>query len=191
MSKNAQNKNHESGTRKRKALIIGTISVVAILLIVCIVLLVTLLSRPNDNNPEDNSSKVKRDYLVTPDNVDEVIASLEAADVTPSGSYEVKMNSEWRFRDSTQPSYNAFVANVVNNTQEVFFDVVENESGETIYESPIIPVGSSLENVLLDVDLATGTYACTLIYHLLDANGEEFSSLQIAIDIVIENESKD
>ncbi len=192
----SKEKNHKSKTGKlsTKSLVIGGTIIISVLLISCIILVVILLRQNGTNTTEnltDNSAKVDRDYLVTPDNVDEMIAALDAAEVTPSGSYEVKMNSEWRFRDSSQPSYNAFVSNVINNTQDVFFDVIENESGDTIYMSPIIPVGSALENITLDKDLVAGTYACTLIYHLLDDNGDEFSSLRIAIDIVIENESTD
>jgi hypothetical protein len=189
MSKKPQKQKTKSGLHNTKAMVIASISVAIVLIIICIILVVLLLSKPNDT--ENSTPKVTRDYLVTPDNVDDMIASLDDAEVIPTGSYEVKMNSEWRFRDSSQPSYNAFVANVINNTQDVFFDVIENESGEVIYESPIIPVGSSLENISLDVDLASGAYNCTLIYHLLDVNGEEFTSLQVAIDIIIENESTD
>ena len=64
-----------------------------------------------------------------------------------------------------------------------------SDTGDTIYESPYIPVGSSLEKIKLnDESLSKGTYPCTLTYHLVDEQHIDISTLNISISVVIEND---
>jgi hypothetical protein len=183
---NVQNKISSKHHRKKKTYFIWGITVAV--LVLCIGIAVAVVLNNKSLEPQEEQSI---NYVVTPENIDEVINALDSAAKVSSGTYEVKMNSKWSFRDSSQPSYNAFVANVVNNTQSIYFDVIENETSQNIYSSPIVPVGSSVKNITLNTALEPGTYACTIIYHLLDDNEESISTLQIAITIIIENESMD
>jgi len=57
---------------------------------------------------------------------------------------QVTMNSTWEFESGDKASSNAYVANSVNNETAVYFDVVRNDTQETIYQSPVIPVGGEL-----------------------------------------------
>ena len=95
------------------------------------------------------------------------------------------MNSTWNFPSGDAPSENAYVENATTNTNPVYFDVVRDDTGETIYESPILPVGSHLENFELDTVLDAGTYDCVMTYHLLDEEEQEISTLQITVQVVI------
>ena len=98
---------------------------------------------------------------------------------------EVTMNSTWNFPSGDAPSENAYVENATTNTNPVYFDVVREDTGETIYESPILPVGSHLEKFELGTVLEAGTYDCLMTYHLLDEEEQEISTLQITVQIVI------
>ena len=46
--------------------------------------------------------------------------------------------------------------------------IVRNDSGEQIYESGAIAVGSKIERARLVVVLPAGTYECTAYFHNLD-----------------------
>ena len=125
----------------------------------------------------------KRNVVVNKDNVEEVLEQLE--DPVPPGSYEVKMKSTWNFASGDAPSDNAYVENVEANTNSVYFDVTRADTEETIFESPILPVGSYLDNITLDSNLPAGTYDCLVTCHLLDENDESISTVKLTLTINI------
>ena len=95
------------------------------------------------------------------------------------------MNSTWNFSSGDVPSENAYVENAEANTNSVYFDVTRTDTEETIFESPILPVGSHLENITLDSNLPAGTYDCLVTYHLLDENDESMSTVKLTLTINI------
>ena len=124
--------------------------------------------------------------VVTPDNVDELLAEREEAEITPMGSFEVMMNTTWTFPNSNSASTDAYIANSINNNDTVYFTITLEGSEEPIYTSPYIPVGSRMENVTLDCDLEAGTYDTVLTYHLVDGEYQESSKVAVALEIIIE-----
>jgi len=128
-----------------------------------------------------------RPTVINQRNVREVVRSLDEAEQVPVGSYEAVMNSEWRFSDGDSPSENAYVENVSENTNDVYFDVQLTNTGETIYESPVIPRGEYLRQIKLDKHLEQGTYDAVLIYHLIDENQRTLRTLRMAITIIVDS----
>lgn len=60
---------------------------------------------------------------------------------------------------------------IVNESVNRYPQIVEitlNDSGESIYKSAGIAVGSKIEEAKLDVDLDAGTYECTAMFHNVD-----------------------
>lgn len=160
-----------------KGLAIGIACTSVVLVVIVAVILVFV--KPD--------STEKRNVIVSPENVDEILAEMEASSKIQPGQYEVTMNSTWEFESGNVASSNAYVENSTANSNDVYFDITLSDSGETIFESPIIPVGSHLEGITLDKTLDAGAYDCVLTYHLLDENDEPVSSLNIALTIVIHN----
>ena len=150
---------------------------------VCIVVIAALLGVVIYLLLGKKEEPVRRNVVVNEDNVDEVLEQLE--DPVPAGSYEVKMNSTWNFTSGDAPSDNAYVENAEANTNSVYFDVTRTDTEETIFESPILPVGSHLENITLDSNLPAGTYDCLVTYHLLDENDESMSTVKLTLTINI------
>ena len=150
---------------------------------VCIVVIAALLGVVIYLLLGKKEEQVRRNVVVNEDNVDEVLEQLE--DPVPAGSYEVKMNSTWNFTSGDAPSDNAYVENAEANTNSVYFDVTRTDTEETIFESPILPVGSHLENITLDSNLPAGTYDCLVTYHLLDENDESMSTVKLTLTINI------
>lgn len=172
----------ESGTTKgkdgKKIGLAVCIVAIAVLLALVVYLLVT-----RGQGKEDEV--VNRNVVVNEDNVEEVLQSLEEKEAVPPGYYEVIMNSTWNFASGDVPSDNAYVENAEANTNSVYFDVERADTGEVVYESPIIPVGSHLDNITLGTDLEAGTYDCVLTYHLLDEENRSTSTLTMTVTLVI------
>lgn len=124
--------------------------------------------------------------VVTPDNVEDMIAAVKKEERTPIGSYEVSMNSNWRFEDGKSVSENASVENSVRNNNMVYFIVRMEDTGEEIYKSPYIPVGSKLANIKLDQELKKGKYNTILTYYLVDNSYKIVSEVSVGVVITIE-----
>jgi hypothetical protein len=119
--------------------------------------------------------------------VDEILSDMENAEVVEPGYYTATMTNDWHFATGNAVSEDAYVENVTENTNDVYFDVVLAEDEDNvIYKSPIIPRGSRLENIALDTDLDAGTYNCVLIYHLVDEEQNTVSTLRVTVTITVE-----
>lgn len=137
---------------------------------------------PASSTPEQE----KREVLVTEENVQEVLQQMEE-EYVPFGQYTATMNFDWHFATGDSESYDSYVANDPENTNDVYFDIFLSDDRENaIYESPIIPRGSEIKNIRLKTDLEAGTYDCILVYHLVDENQNSLSTASFALTITIE-----
>ena len=165
--------------RKSNKSVIITFVVLAIVIVLLVgVVMVLVLGK---------ESKVYN-TVVTPDNVEEMISQLNDTDIVPIGSYETIMNTDWTFADGTSASKDAYVKNAETNRNTVYFTIaLTDEPDKQIYESPLIPVGSYIENISLEgAIMEPGIYDAVLTYHLLDADNEEESTVSVSITITIE-----
>lgn len=154
--------------------------VCALVIIILLVVIIVILLNRQDDEP-------RRNVVVNEDNAEDVAEELFDQEVVKPGTYEVKMNSTWNFKDGTSSSDNAYVENVPANTNDVYFDVELSDTEEIIYESPVIPRGSHLEEITLEKDLEAGAYDCVLTYHLIDEDQNTISTLTMGLTIVVEN----
>lgn len=171
--------------KKNSSALVVVLSVIVVALVVTVVL---LLNRQGENKVlESVPEPEKRNVVVNEDNVEEVLEQLTPDDFVQAGSYEVTMNTTWRFKDGMSPSENAYVENALSNTNDVYFDVLLAESEEKIYSSPLLPLGSHIENITLDKALIAGTYDCVLIYYLVDEEQNVLGDLRVGLTIDVEN----
>ncbi len=157
-----------------------------IILTICIVVIIVLLGVVFYLlfSKKEEEASVKRNVVVNQENVDDVIEQL-AEERTPPGSYQVTMNTTWNFPSSDEPSIDAYVKNAEANTNAVYFDIIRSDTEETIYESPIIPVGSWLDDITLDNSLPDGTFPCLITYHLLDEEDKSISTVKLTLTIIV------
>ena len=123
--------------------------------------------------------------VTVPHDVRTQIAELDPAKKTPLGSFQVNMNNEWTFPNGKSTSTNAFVSNYIGNTHTVYFTLALDGSEEILYTSPHIPVGGKLENLTIDTELGAGVHTAILTYHLLEADGTEYSTLAVTVKLII------
>jgi hypothetical protein len=59
------------------------------------------------------------------------------------------------------------------------------DTEENIYSSPVLPIGSHLEDITLDKELEDGTYDCVMTYTLVDEDQNPLSSVRVSLTIVV------
>lgn len=171
----------EQKKTKKGGFLIGVAAVILIIVLIAIIIFL-LQSR------ETESEEKRRNVVVTPENVESVLEEIDQAQETVApGYYTVTMNPTWHFATSSEASYDAVVENVEANTNDVFFDIVlESDEEKILYQSPVIPRGSRLEEITLEESLEAGTYDCVVIYHLIDEEQNTLSTLRVALQIIVE-----
>ena len=163
---------------------IGLISCMGVIIVLLGAVVALLLGR--GDGVIDTQEKEKRNMVVNEENIKEVLENMAEKDKVRPGRYQVTMNSTWRFADGSSPSENAYVENVANNTNDVYFDLMLADTEEVILKSPIIPRGGYMKNITLDKDLDAGTYKCVLVYHLIDEEQNTLSTINMSVTLVIE-----
>lgn len=97
--------------------------------------------------------------------VDKIVEGLN--EKVEEGMINISMNTSPNFANGTSPGNLMIVNESVNNYPQVV-EITRNDTGEKIYTSGAIAVGSKIENAKLDVDLAKGTYDCTAMFYNVD-----------------------
>ena len=103
------------------------------------------------------------------------------------GMINISMNTAPYFENGASEGNVMIVNESINNyPQQVEF--IRNDTGEHIYQSKAIPVGSKIERAALDVELPAGTYECTAMFHNLDPEtGDIIGTAGAIITITIKN----
>ncbi len=103
------------------------------------------------------------------------------------GYINISMNTSPVFADSTAKG-NLMIVNESVNRYPQRVVITRNDTGETIYTSGAIPVGSKIVSAALDAELEAGTYECTAMFHSLDPDtGAVLGSAGVVITITVQN----
>ena len=177
----------QQGKKKTGLFLIGGLVVIIVLLVVIIVLLMRGSDEVSEEPQQSAAEEPKRSVVITEDTAEDALDEMLQGDYVAPGYYSVSMSTTWHFATGDSVSEDAYVENLEENTNDVFFDIflADNED-ETIYESPILPRGSELNDISLDTALSAGTYDCVMVYHLIDEEQNTISTLRIAFTIIIE-----
>jgi hypothetical protein len=165
------------------AIAVGIIVIIALLSVIAFL----LLKKDEPATTETAEDITARGVVVNQDNAEKVLDDFVAEPTVPMGYYTVSMTNEWHFSRWDAVSSDAFVRNREENTNDVFFDVfLADDENTPIYKSPIIPRGAELDEIKLGKELGAGSYDCVLIYHLIDGEMKETSTLRVGIKIIVE-----
>ena len=103
------------------------------------------------------------------------------------GMINISMNTAPYFENGTAEG-NLMLVNESINLYPQKVQIVRNDTGEQIYESGAIAIGSKIERAKLDVVLPAGTYECTAYFHNLNPEtGEIIGTAGAIINITIKN----
>ncbi len=192
MSGNNAEKGNQSGSARRGFIIIAVFLVIIVALVAVIAFLLgrnansgsdTGTQASNDN---ENNRTVLQSARVVLDEDSAANVMEEMRQEVEDGMFECKMSMTWTFPEGSAASKDAYVANSTNNKYPIYFDVILD--GETIYSSPVLPVGSELKNFTLDKDLEPGTYTPTVYYYLIrdEVSQEVISSAGFVVTLNVE-----
>lgn len=101
---------------------------------------------------------------------DKIVDSLN--EKVEQGMINISMNTSPIFSNGTSAGNLMIVNEGINNYPQVI-EIVRNDTGETVYTSGAIPIGSKIESAKLDVDLDKGTYNCTAMFYNADPDSGE------------------
>lgn len=100
------------------------------------------------------------------------------------GMINISMNTSPYFEDGD--SYgNLMIVNEKTNNHPQIVSIVMNSTGEEIYRSGGIPVGSKIEKAKLGVSLPKGVYECTAMFHSVDENGNDLGCAGAIITVTV------
>ena len=151
------------------------ITVYAIIFLVLLVgagifLAVKLLHKPADAALADSKSGIIYDSSAVEggwDNLSPEEIEARLNEKVAEGMINISANTAPIFEDGASEGNLMLVNESINNYPQMV-QIVRNDTGEQIYESGAIAVGSKIERARLDVVLPAGTYECTAYFHNLD-----------------------
>ena len=154
----------------------GIIGVVIVLLMIIGVLVFLLLHK-------------KGGYVMDESNYKQIQEDM--AEEVAEGYFETYMNTTWTFADGISESQDAVLGNSPNNTKPIRCEVVLDDTGEVIYKTEVLPVGTVLDPFKLEKDLDAGIYEATCQIYLLkeqeDGTYEDFSNAGFRVTIKVES----
>ena len=151
------------------------ITVYAVIFLVLLVgagifLAVRLLHKPADAALADSKSGIIYDSSAVEggwDNLSPEEIEARLNEKVAEGMINISANTAPIFEDGASEGNLMLVNESINNYPQMV-QIVRNDTGEQIYESDAIAVGSKIERARLDVVLPAGTYECTAYFHNLD-----------------------
>lgn len=126
-------------------------------------------------------------YVMDESNLTSIKTDNPDMEKVDEGMFEVSMNVNWMFKNGTTASGNAYVANAFTNSNPIVFDIILEDEDTPVYTSSVIPVGSQINDIILEKDLEKGSYPAVCTYHLLDEAGEEISTVSVNVTLDIQN----
>ena len=166
------------------------ISLIALAILVVIAVIVTFAVKKDEpKEPAAQSGIVYDDSAIEGgwETLSQEEIEQRLNDKVQAGMINISMNTAPYFEDGKAEGNVMIVNESINNyPQQVEF--IRNDTGEHIYQSKAIPVGSKIERAALDVELPAGTYECTAMFHNLDSvSGEIIGTAGAIINITIKN----
>ena len=175
-----KNKNTKKSETYKK-IGIGAATVVALAIII-------LLLLRSCGAPADDPGGIEFDPSATEGGWDE--ADLDAIrdslnEKVADGMINISMNASPVFSDG-ESAGSLMIVNEDINRYPISVEITRNDSGEVIYTSKAVPVGSKIESDTLDVDLDAGTYECTAMFFNLDPDtGDKLGSAGVVIELTV------
>ena len=162
-----KSKNLKKETYKKVGIGVGLVIVVAVII---------LLLLRSCGAPANDPGGIEFDPSATEGgwdeaDTDEIIAGLN--EKVEEGMINISMNTSPVFADGTSKGSLMIVNEEVNNYPQVV-EISRDDTGELIYKSGAIPVGSKIESAKLSVDLDPGTYKCTALFYNVDPDTGDY-----------------
>ena len=179
----------EKRDAKSRTLVILAVVGLAAALTVGIFTAVRMIHKPAASKDDPKTGIVYDDSAVEGgwDNLSPEEIAEKLNEKVAEGMINISANTAPIFEDGSSEGNLMLVNESINNYPQKV-QIVRNDTGEQIYESGAIAVGSKIERARLNVDLSAGTYECTAYFHNLDPEtGDVIGTAGAIITITIKN----
>ena len=179
----------EKRDAKSRTLVVLAVVGLAAALTLGIFTAVRMLRKPAASKDDSKTGIVYDDSAVEGgwDNLSPEEIEARLNEKVAEGMINISANTAPIFEDGASEGNLMLVNESINNYPQKV-QIVRNDTGEQIYESGAIAVGSKIERAKLDVVLPAGTYECTAYFHNLDPeSGEIIGTAGAIINITIKN----
>ena len=179
----------EKRDAKSRTLVILAVVGLAAALTLGIFTAVRLIRKPAASKDDSKTGIVYDDSAVEGgwDNLSPEEIAEKLNEKVAEGMINISMNTAPYFENGTADGNLMIVNESINNYPQKV-QIVRNDTGEQIYESGAIAVGSKIERAKLDTALPAGTYECTAYFHNLNPEtGEIIGTAGAIINITIKN----
>ena len=179
----------EKRDAKSRTLVILAVVGLAAALTVGIFTAVRMIHKPAASKDDPKTGIVYDDSAVEGgwDNLSPEEIAEKLNEKVAEGMINISANTAPIFEDGSSEGNLMLVNESINNYPQKV-QIVRNDTGEQIYESGAIAVGSKIERAKLDVVLPAGTYECTAYFHNLDPEtGDIIGTAGAIITITIKN----
>ena len=179
----------EKRDAKSRTLVILAVVGLAAALTLGIFTAVRMLRKPPASKDDPKTGIVYDDAAIEGgwDNLSPEEIEARLNEKVAEGMINISANTAPIFEDGSSEGNLMLVNESINNYPQKV-QIVRNDTGEQIYESGAIAVGSKIERAKLDVVLPAGTYECTAYFHNLDPEtGDIIGTAGAIINITIKN----
>ena len=142
------------------------ISLIALAILVVIAVIVTFAVKKDEpKEPAAQSGIVYDDSAIEGgwETLSQEEIEQRLNDKVQAGMINISCNTAPYFKDGKSEG-NVMLVNELNNLYPQKVEFYRNDTGEKIYESKAIAVGSKIERAKLDVELPAGEYECTAYF---------------------------
>ena len=179
----------EKRDAKSRTLVILAVVGLAAAITVGIFTAVRLIRKPAQSKDYPKTGIVYDDAAIAGgwDNLSPEEIAEKLNEKVAEGMINISMNTAPYFENGTAEGNLMLVNESINNYPQKV-QIIRNDTGEQIYESGAIAIGSKIEGARLDVDLPAGTYECTAYFHNLDPeSGAIIGTAGAIITITVKN----
>ena len=179
----------EKRDAKSRTLVILAVVGLAAALTVGIFTAVRMFHKPAQSKDDPKTGIVYDDSAIEGgwDNLSPEEIAEKLNEKVAEGMINISMNTAPYFENGTADGNLMIVNESINNYPQKV-QIIRNDTGEQIYESGAIAVGSKIERAKLDATLPAGTYECTAYFHNLNPEtGEIIGTAGAIINITIKN----
>ena len=179
----------EKRDAKSRTLVILAVVGLAAAITVGIFTAVRLIRKPAQTKDDPKTGIVYDDAAIEGgwDNLSPEEIEARLNEKVAEGMINISANTAPIFEDGASEGNLMLVNESINNYPQKV-QIVRNDTGEQIYESGAIAVGSKIERAKLDVVLPAGTYECTAYFHNLDPEtGDIIGTAGAIINITIKS----
>ena len=168
-------------TGKHVALILGIFLILALAAV-----LIVYLLRPQPEVEVAAPPIPSGNFVVDEGNIEEIRSALQES--IERGMFQTHMTTTWTFPDGNSPSSDAIMGNAASNNFPFWFTVTLSGTDQIIYTSTVLPLGTQLSQIKLDVPLPAGTYSAVIGLNMVDDDGIPVeTNMGFGITIIVQN----